>query len=472
MTLNKVLIPLGMVPLAILLGFFATQPINPSSPFVFFMGLLLLALVILRPYVGILLLVTTLLLSPIYPLLSDVFTLNRAIGVVTLMGILLRKATGIDRSPMIFYRFDIGFWCFLVVVGISLLLNGATVHTRVLLLNLVMGYLFYWLLINTISDWQGVRLTLMVVVACNLGVGISTIRFALQSLDELSRYNILGGASVNLYGNLFYLSIMCLLILAETSTRRSLYYLLIPVFLVALALTGNRSGMVALGGSLLVYALVYGTPRQRFNLLLGVGVLGGVGLLLASQVSESALQRALDIPLGGSGADDNTKARLDFYRISLNLFLERPFFGVGLGSFGSHAGIYAGVRSSPHNIFLGTLAETGIFGFACLLFLYGYVLNVLWRARRLQDYATQPIPRRSEILHHTFIMVIGYNILTNLTNGHTLDRFGFVVFALALIIANLAGAPLRIGQQSVPVQTPPPVLPVGRLPVGRPVLPK
>jgi O-antigen ligase len=61
--------------------------------------------------------------------------------------------------------------------------------------------------------------------------------------------------------------------------------------------------------------------------------------------------------------------RVESYKLSWQMFQERPVFGWGLGSFNGFKNIkWTTIQKYPHNILLELLAETGVVG--CLLFLF------------------------------------------------------------------------------------------------------
>jgi len=74
-----------------------------------------------------------------------------------------------------------------------------------------------------------------------------------------------------------------------------------------------------------------------------------------------------------------------------HVFLDHPIFGVGPGHFAEYYSIPYGNRIGlieatkkllAHNLYLGTLAETGVTGFACLLAIFFVIMQGLWKERR------------------------------------------------------------------------------------------
>jgi O-antigen ligase len=74
-----------------------------------------------------------------------------------------------------------------------------------------------------------------------------------------------------------------------------------------------------------------------------------------------------------------------------HVFLDHPVFGVGPGHFAEYySTAYANrvgliettKKYKGHNLYLETLAETGIIGLACLLAIFFVIMHGLWRERR------------------------------------------------------------------------------------------
>ncbi|WP_420548892.1 O-antigen ligase family protein [Curvivirga sp.] len=79
------------------------------------------------------------------------------------------------------------------------------------------------------------------------------------------------------------------------------------------------------------------------------------------------------------GADVGTIERLKSYKVALQVWLEHPIFGAGLGYYKNHSLEYA-VREGSllHNTGLWLLAETGIVGFGLVLLLLVYLFRIFW----------------------------------------------------------------------------------------------
>ena len=124
-------------------------------------------------------------------------------------------------------------------------------------------------------------------------------------------------------------------------------------------------------------------PRHRMLATAGVGV-----VLLGALLGAAALESKPEARNPAFGANPQRLQSLDsnryaYWRVALDMFADRPIQGRGSGSFVvewlQHRDVDDPTRE-PHSLYLGTLAELGLVGFA---FLAALVVGVGAAARRL-----------------------------------------------------------------------------------------
>lgn len=135
-----------------------------------------------------------------------------------------------------------------------------------------------------------------------------------------------------------------------------------------------------------------------------------------------------------AGANETSiGVRMDFYKNTLSIIREHPFFGVGTGGFtAAYAAVVAGTGqvawNNPHNQYLLTAAQYGIVGLGMLLLMF----YVLWRsAGRL------PKPWQLAARGLLLVMMVG-----NLFNSFLLDHAESLLFVWMTGVL-LAGCPPR-----------------------------
>ncbi len=175
----------------------------------------------------------------------------------------------------------------------------------------------------------------------------------------------------------------------------SLAHWLIPTICVALIgiallLTYKGSGLLALAGAgtVLVWMLVT-TRTTASRLLLTAYCLLGV-LLLGIIFSEPLVQRAAFLIQRESGASYET-GRLEIWSQAIAALPRRPLFGFGLNNAGQliaptqslRGGTFIVNSNSPESAYVATLVETGIVGFAALLWFIGAILVRAYQRARV-----------------------------------------------------------------------------------------
>jgi putative inorganic carbon (HCO3(-)) transporter len=133
------------------------------------------------------------------------------------------------------------------------------------------------------------------------------------------------------------------------------------LLLYAIALTGSRGGLIALGAG--IATLLMMGRRRRISIPL---------IALAALVLLPMLpSRQTDIEIG----EDTSLSRIKIWSDGLQLIRESPVLGVGFGRFGDEVGMVA------HNSFLHCFAELGVFG--GMMFLGAFV-QAIWGLSRLR----------------------------------------------------------------------------------------
>lgn len=154
------------------------------------------------------------------------------------------------------------------------------------------------------------------------------------------------------------------------TSKKTVYLLMFCLSLIPVLFIGGRSPIVALGVTLVLWALINtaSNRRRRRHAFWFVFII--------CLLTVSAIQRAATLPLGiqrflwlfESDIDDPSK-RLTLWIAAIQCWLESPqtiFLGIGPQQFPEFAGY--GIKGMyPHNIILETLAEYGLVGLFLLV---------------------------------------------------------------------------------------------------------
>jgi O-antigen ligase len=150
------------------------------------------------------------------------------------------------------------------------------------------------------------------------------------------------------------------------------YILLIPVFVIIMALTGSRSAFFLFLMAPVVYWIYLNISigRKLVLSLLGLYIfLGTLIFLLQFPVLQTRLseEQKGESSLGG---------RAYIWQSTWVLVEEKPWFGAGASGYEKHILKYLSSHHEAHNVYLLVLAYTGIVG----LSVFVYLLSSFWRA--------------------------------------------------------------------------------------------
>ena len=213
-------------------------------------------------------------------------------------------------------------------------------------------------------------------------------------------------------------------------------YCLLSIALIgiALLLTYKGSGLLALAGAGAVLVWALGVTRATASRLLPPAsrfpptaswLLAGV-LLLGIVFFEPLVQRGAFLIQRESSASYET-GRLEIWGQALAALPQRPFFGFGLNNAGQliaptqslRGGTFIAVANAPESAYVATLVETGVIGFAALLWFIGAVLVRAYQRAR------------ASLLYAGVLAAIVALLCGNLTvNGLTTDQNGLLLGVL------------------------------------------
>jgi len=450
---KAIIIGAGLLAILFAAWSVAAFPLDSFNPAVFLFGGIVLLLAFVYPPMGIWILVITLWLDEFFRF-DSFLTLNRVLGLVVLAGMLIRKRFGSDRKPLVFGRFDFFFLAFLVTALISVLLNGDEPGDQ--FRSLIMGYLFYFLIVNTIDDWKNLTVLQWVMILCALLIAIGAV-VEVVTVPAALRKERLGGLfqSITPAARYSFISIMlCLWLLTGSKlskAQRVILYMCIPLSLATILIGGERTAMLNLGLSALALIGLLPKITQALKFI----VVSLLSLILAVQLilplAPLAAQRAVSVLPGYAQIFDPDEDQLyvnsrGFSTRSLlissawHMFLDKPVFGVGFGNFRNLSARYEPRlpgKLSGHNLVFTTLGETGLVGEIFLLLMLGEIMLSVWRARKFAS------GENLYALTYILLLIIGLGVIDANLHGRYVERPAFVIFGMGAVIVRLVSEQRR-----------------------------
>ncbi len=167
---------------------------------------------------------------------------------------------------------------------------------------------------------------------------------------------------------------------ARRKDYRQVLWILAGLLFVVLLLTFSRGGLLSLGTALGVWLIIRIIqsnrikPRISPQLVGSLTIIGGIGILTFYMLFN----------ISGSRSSGDT-VRLDMYRSAIEITIDYPVTGVGVGQYGRAFREYRTPElsrdrlASAHNYPLNTAAETGFMGVVVNVWLALVILRVWWR---------------------------------------------------------------------------------------------
>jgi O-antigen ligase len=148
--------------------------------------------------------------------------------------------------------------------------------------------------------------------------------------------------------------------------------------------------------------------------------------------------------VGGLADKGTVISRLVLIEVSLRMFMDHPFRGVGMGRFKEHSAAYVrqirttalgyreagqAMRVSQHNQFFTVLVETGLLGAVPLVLMYTFLLKTLLAARRIKMDAIEP-----DLLVAIYAVIAAYLVNAAIVEPKYFEFMGAFPFTLAGIV--------------------------------------
>lgn len=269
-------------------------------------------------------------------------------------------------SATIFYSISPGF-------GLKKILN--------LLISTVPAVIFLYYLLISLTPLRVRVFRALIIILSLSAVGFSIIFSPFQF--RAYQFGLFNWSHV-IFGRFVGAGALISFIIFSNSVDRKKSWIFLTISLVLFSgviYSGLRASIIGLPLFALIYAaylLVKRKMNRNTKLALFVFILAvSVSAYLVFNFNQSVMNRVTDLgTAAGWNKDGPIISRLAAYKISLNIFLNNPIVGLGIGGFRNpvNGGITLWMNY-PHNIILEVMAEYGTVGLIVFLYLAWLVLS-------------------------------------------------------------------------------------------------
>ncbi len=157
------------------------------------------------------------------------------------------------------------------------------------------------------------------------------------------------------------------------------------LLLITLVLTLSRSGVLGTACGLAAALAFLPAVRRNSRLWIGITVTSALAVLAASAIGVEVIVLVSRLVTAVEGSEFSARVHRDLLGYGLELFARHPVTGVGLHNFSQYYQREVDPLTSnmmSHNMWLTSLAETGLFGFVALLGVCAAVVRAPWKVLR------------------------------------------------------------------------------------------
>jgi len=357
------------------------------------------------------------------------------------------------RLPALAWTMALLAWVLLsLMIGVSRFGTGTSLPYVIAVVRFAALFLYLYTVVNLIESSQDVLLFLRTwfltsSLVAILGIAGSVLFILTGHRTPLSEGIRALGTFEN--PNLFaaYVSLSFFLacaLLARTTSPRARIFLLLPMTLqlMAIVLSASRGGVIGFLFGFLVLLLL----SRSFHLRVASGALVLTPIIIIVALSvlapglRNSVQPVVDRIVSAQDLESQAHVRRYFlWSQAVTFFDANPLFGVGRGNYRIIVAKDREMRlaKTPHNTFLGILAETGLLGLILFLAILGSFLTALLRWVRS---STDPISRSVAVAFlSALIAIVIHSLASDLGNFrglwpllaliHRVDLSGPTLFA-------------------------------------------
>jgi len=277
-------------------------------------------------------------------------------------------------------------WAAIIIFAVLILTSRAKYDSIFETYRIIAPVFLFLMVINLIRNHKEWKSFTYALVAFGVFIGvISYVQFYVGPGFGTSALCSIWG-----YQNTFaaFLVLMIMLsygIYVDTENRHlKMLISTIPMFFIFLLfLTVSRGGYIAFFVAIIAFAIA--SPKNRSKALLKEGIpiiIGSFLLIIVGSPREIVLANlgkgSVLVNFIGGGEDYSLGMRIYMLKLAFQIFLKKPVFGYGLGTFRYTFAMFNTqdkfFRIDPHSLFFKLLAETGVVGTLAFFFFIGHFI--------------------------------------------------------------------------------------------------
>ncbi len=424
-------------------------------PFVLVFGTLLVIATLKYPFAGLMVYLTIFFLQAniLFPALGRLpIPYERMIAILVACSFLINIA--FVRKRFDFFRADYAYFAFMVACFLSILGASDLQTAWDTFIDFSKIFLVYLLIIRIVDSPGKMKALIILYVLC---VGFLAISSSVEYYSGnfevrqgIERAHSLGDVPIdpNTLATTIILAIPFIFFLIKTYRNKLIKISLLMLLLSCIwtvILTGSRGGMV--GIIILVLLLAWQSRYRTAAIAIGLSAIIILAAVMPDQYRERFMTIGSVSAESTSGASTSALGRIKGLFFGLELMMQRPLTGVGIGNFSWYFGKSGHGFFKAHNM-MGTLAgELGLLGIGTFFFLIiTFLRNVKYVRMRYSQSGWKP-DFNFNIASAIKLGIIMLFVLGLF--GHNLFRMNWYIFgAFSVVLANLTAVRLQADSES------------------------
>jgi O-antigen ligase len=399
------------------------------------LGVFVLGLILIKPYIGLVVLVASLLVVDILPELPLVSSIFPVVGVVTLGAHVIsqKQHTKALSSNRKIYALFILFILWVIISNPAASVLPSNDDNRIWLSTFVQLLISVWLC-ATIMDEPSKHIHLFVIYSM---IATFSAAYAIanggiaESFLESERSGGLAGAA-NSAARYFVVGIVMMYYLRLREKRKSLRFLLLiamGTLLLGTLYTVSRTGLLLLIFAMVLLAFQHFQTQNRGQIVF-VTV---IGLLITWVFADNILGVFNSIVPAIRDGSDTVGVRYGLWQAGFRMWWDYPIQGVGIGQFPEKLVYYGSDLLAPkywhksaHNMYIQVLSETGLVGFIIFISIFITALNQLWKTTNSENDSVASLAR-------IWLIILSIMLLGGLTKHDHYDKLLWITVGVSLV---------------------------------------
>lgn len=416
--------------------------VTVGTLFFIFLSLIMIVLILIKPYIGLVLTLASLPVIELIPTLPFLFSFVVIIGGVTLFSYIYNVLKSHKYQKLKLNFVHVLSLCFVIWLFITNPEAAWFGEKRNWFLTFFQCWVLLFLASKLVNTYKKNKVLIWVFSTTTLISALYAITEGTigESISTSIRAEGLAGQS-NLSARYFVIAMLFFSYLASTAKSkfpRTISFMGIAISLISVFYTLSRTGILLL---FIAFGLqMFASWRKENKWIFIIIYLISLGSIFV--LSEDIFRIIKLIFPSIVQGTDTVGTRYEFWRAGLRMWWDNPFFGVGIGNYPNFLSYYAPLlpmkylSSQSHNTYINVLSETGIIGFF-------FFMGTIFYAFKNYVSVKRNSPKGFDSLRRVWLQVFIIILIGGITMGGQYDKLLWFTFGQSALFFEINKTEIR-----------------------------